>query len=37
MPSASGLPLLSVEALQAWYGESHVLHGVTFEVAAAKW
>ncbi len=24
--------LLSVESLQAWYGESHVLHGVTFEV-----
>jgi branched-chain amino acid transport system ATP-binding protein len=26
------LPLLSVESLQAWYGESHVLHGVTFQV-----
>jgi branched-chain amino acid transport system ATP-binding protein len=26
------LPLLSVENLQAWYGESHVLHGVTFQV-----
>src|SRR5215831_11910042 len=25
-------PLLAVEALQAWYGESHVLHGVTFQV-----
>jgi branched-chain amino acid transport system ATP-binding protein len=25
-------PLLSVDGLQAWYGESHVLHGVTFEV-----
>lgn len=24
--------LLSVENLQAWYGESHILHGVTFEV-----
>jgi branched-chain amino acid transport system ATP-binding protein len=23
---------LAVEGLQAWYGESHVLHGVTFEV-----
>jgi branched-chain amino acid transport system ATP-binding protein len=23
---------LSVEGLEAWYGESHVLHGVTFEV-----
>jgi branched-chain amino acid transport system ATP-binding protein len=36
MPSASGLPLLSVEALQAWYGESHVLHGVTFEVRSGE-
>jgi branched-chain amino acid transport system ATP-binding protein len=26
------VPLLSVEGLQAWYGESHVLHGVTFQV-----
>ena len=25
-------PLLSVENLHAWYGESHILHGVTFEV-----
>jgi branched-chain amino acid transport system ATP-binding protein len=24
--------LLSVENLQAWYGESHILHGVNFEV-----
>jgi branched-chain amino acid transport system ATP-binding protein len=25
-------PLLSVSGLQAWYGESHILHGVNFEV-----
>jgi branched-chain amino acid transport system ATP-binding protein len=25
-------PLLAVEDLQAWYGESHILHGVNFEV-----
>ena len=25
-------PLLAVDALQAWYGESHILHGVAFEV-----
>jgi branched-chain amino acid transport system ATP-binding protein len=25
-------PLLSVEGLQAWYGESHILHGVDFNV-----
>ncbi len=24
--------LLSVDDLQAWYGESHILHGVTFDV-----
>ena len=25
-------PLLAVSGLQAWYGESHILHGVNFEV-----
>jgi branched-chain amino acid transport system ATP-binding protein len=25
-------PLLSVKDLEAWYGESHILHGVTFDV-----
>ena len=25
-------PLLAVDNLEAWYGESHILHGVTFEV-----
>ncbi len=25
-------PLLTVSDLQAWYGESHILHGVNFEV-----
>ncbi|MDR3419742.1 MAG: ABC transporter ATP-binding protein [Xanthobacteraceae bacterium] len=25
-------PLLAVKDLEAWYGESHVLHGVTFDV-----
>ena len=24
--------LLAVEDLQAWYGESHILHGVSFDV-----
>jgi branched-chain amino acid transport system ATP-binding protein len=33
MPEASAsAPLLAVRDLHAWYGESHVLHGVTFEV-----
>jgi len=25
-------PLLAIRDLQAWYGESHILHGVTFDV-----
>ncbi len=25
-------PLLTVDNLQAWYGESHILHGVSFDV-----
>jgi branched-chain amino acid transport system ATP-binding protein len=29
-------PLLAVDGLQAWYGESHVLHGVTFDVFAGE-
>jgi branched-chain amino acid transport system ATP-binding protein len=29
---AAGAPLLAVRDLQAWYGESHILHGVTFDV-----
>jgi branched-chain amino acid transport system ATP-binding protein len=31
-PAAAGAPLLSVQGLEAWYGESHVLHGITFDV-----
>jgi len=29
-------PLLAVDNLQAWYGESHILHGVTFDVGAGE-
>jgi branched-chain amino acid transport system ATP-binding protein len=29
-------PLLAVSALQAWYGESHILHGVDFDVKAGE-
>jgi branched-chain amino acid transport system ATP-binding protein len=29
-------PLLAVSDLQAWYGESHVLHGVSFKVNAGE-
>jgi branched-chain amino acid transport system ATP-binding protein len=31
-PQAAQAPLLSVHDLHAWYGESHVLHGVAFDV-----
>ena len=29
-------PLLSVKGLNAWYGESHILHGVDFEVRGGE-
>ena len=29
-------PLLAVRNLNAWYGESHILHGVDFDVAAGE-
>ena len=31
-PAAGAQPLLSVSGLEAWYGESHVLHGIAFDV-----
>ncbi len=33
---AAGTPLLAVRDLNAWYGESHILHGVTFDIAAGE-
>jgi branched-chain amino acid transport system ATP-binding protein len=35
MPDARA-PLLSVAGLQAWYGESHILHGVDFDVGQGE-
>ena len=32
----SPTPLLTVEDLQAWYGESHVLHGANFNVRSGE-
>jgi len=29
-------PLLQVRELQAWYGESHILHGVAFDIAEGE-
>ena len=34
--SAANTPLLAVRGLNAWYGESHVLHGVEFDVRAGE-
>jgi branched-chain amino acid transport system ATP-binding protein len=36
MPPLPQAPLLAVSNLQAWYDESHVLHGVNFEVNAGE-
>jgi branched-chain amino acid transport system ATP-binding protein len=33
---AGAAPLLVVDGLQAWYGESHILHGVAFDIAAGE-
>jgi branched-chain amino acid transport system ATP-binding protein len=35
-PAGTAAPLFAVRDLHAWYGESHVLHGVAFEVAAGE-
>jgi branched-chain amino acid transport system ATP-binding protein len=29
-------PMLTVNALEAWYGESHILHGASFQVQAGE-
>src|SRR4051812_30115437 len=34
--AATGSPVLTVENLEAWYGESHILHGVNFNVNAGE-
>ena len=30
--AATGNAILTVENLEAWYGESHILHGINFDV-----
>jgi branched-chain amino acid transport system ATP-binding protein len=35
-PATAQAPLLGVHDLEAWYGESHVLHGITFDVHAGE-
>jgi len=34
--AATNASLLAVRELNAWYGESHILHGVAFDVAAGE-
>src|SRR5438105_2824403 len=34
--SAAAKPVLAVEGLEAWYGESHILHGINFIVSAGE-
>jgi branched-chain amino acid transport system ATP-binding protein len=34
--AGTGTPVLSVQNLQAWYGESHILHGIDFNVNAGE-
>jgi branched-chain amino acid transport system ATP-binding protein len=33
---SASTPILSVQNLQAWYGESHILHGINFNVNAGE-
>ncbi len=35
-PAASGNALLEIRKLEAWYGESHILHGVDIDVDARR-
>jgi len=35
-PDVATAPLLEVRGLEAWYGESHVLHGIDFNVAPGE-
>ncbi len=32
MNNAASSPVLAVKNLEAWYGESHILHGINFDV-----
>jgi len=35
-PAPATAPLLKVRDLQAWYGESHILHGVAFDIGEGE-
>ena len=34
--AAAGAPVLTVQNLETWYGESHILHGIDFKVNAGE-
>ena len=34
--AATGAEVLTIQDLQAWYGESHILHGINFNVKAGE-
>src|SRR5260363_177427 len=34
--AATGAEVLTIQDLQAWYGESHILHGINFTVNAGE-
>src|SRR5207302_9197384 len=34
--SGAATPVFSVQNLEAWYGESHILHGIDFNVKAGE-
>ncbi len=34
--ATTAVPMLKVRGLEAWYGESHVLHGIDFDVAQGE-
>ena len=34
--SGAAAPVLAVQNLEAWYGESHILHGIDFNVSAGE-
>ena len=36
MSNAASSPVLTVKNLEAWYGESHILHGIDFEVRSGE-
>jgi branched-chain amino acid transport system ATP-binding protein len=35
-PAGAAAPMLAVNGLETWYGESHVLHGISFDVAPGE-